>query len=159
LQTEPAGADNGLRAHWRLELRTESGALLRTYSGELPLPAAPLRVAWDGLDASGRALPAGFYVARLFSRASGSSESVPEPEPEDVQQRTFSVGALPTPELHPFAGLPAGAQEDVAGRRSLTAPLPYTIYYGNLHSQTNHTDGGEELSRCDGSEVPQRGRF
>ena len=26
--------------------------------------------------------------------------------------------------------------------------LPYTIWYGNLHSQTNHSDGGGDLATC-----------
>ncbi|GAB3101817.1 Ig-like domain-containing protein [Lysobacter terrae] len=35
--------------------------------------------------------------------------------------------------------------------------LPYTIYYGNFHSQTNHSDGGTEVASCGGAEVPQGG--
>lgn len=40
-----------------------------------------------------------------------------------------------------------------------TGGLPYTIYYGNMHSQTNHSDGGTALASCNGSESPQAGDF
>jgi Bacterial Ig domain/Repeat of unknown function (DUF5648)/NHL repeat len=39
------------------------------------------------------------------------------------------------------------------------ASLPYTVYYGNLHSQTNHSDGGGNLATCDSSEAAQKGQF
>ncbi|WP_133500732.1 Ig-like domain-containing protein [Cognatilysobacter terrigena] len=38
-----------------------------------------------------------------------------------------------------------------------TGGLPYTVYYGNLHSQTNHSDGGTPLASCSGAENPQAG--
>lgn len=38
-----------------------------------------------------------------------------------------------------------------------TASLPYTVYYANLHSQSNHSDGGAAVTSCGGSEVPQGG--
>lgn len=34
------------------------------------------------------------------------------------------------------------------------ATLPYTIYLGNLHSQTNHSDGGGAIGSCSGSQTP-----
>lgn len=37
--------------------------------------------------------------------------------------------------------------------------LPYTIYYGNLHSQSNHSDGGGNLSSCTGAQSPQSAAF
>jgi hypothetical protein len=37
--------------------------------------------------------------------------------------------------------------------------LPYTVYFGNLHSQTNHSDGGGNLASCTGSQAPQAGAF
>jgi len=35
------------------------------------------------------------------------------------------------------------------------AGLPYVIRYGNLHSQTNHSDGGGTLGHCSGAQDPQ----
>ena len=35
-----------------------------------------------------------------------------------------------------------------------TGSLPYTVYFANLHSQTNHSDGGGELTSCTGAHEP-----
>ncbi|WMW80535.1 CehA/McbA family metallohydrolase [Undibacterium cyanobacteriorum] len=40
-----------------------------------------------------------------------------------------------------------------------TSSLPYTVYYGNLHSQTNHSDGGGNLSACTGAQNPQSAAY
>jgi Bacterial Ig domain len=40
-----------------------------------------------------------------------------------------------------------------------TASLPYTVYFGNLHSQTNHSDGGGNVSSCTSSQAAQTGQF
>lgn len=37
--------------------------------------------------------------------------------------------------------------------------MSYTIYYGNLHSQTDHSDGGTPLASCNGAENPQAGIY
>ncbi|MBI3713054.1 MAG: CehA/McbA family metallohydrolase [Burkholderiales bacterium] len=37
--------------------------------------------------------------------------------------------------------------------------LPYTIYFGNLHSQTNHSDGGGDVSSCTGAQAPQSSAY
>ncbi|TFW16932.1 carbohydrate-binding protein CenC [Massilia arenosa] len=77
--------------------------------------------------------------------------------------------ALPPWPPHGTAGTPvstAGVQASsapqgqvqmsgVARSVAATASLPYTVYYGNLHSQTNHSDGGGALSSCTGAQNPQ----
>lgn len=35
----------------------------------------------------------------------------------------------------------------------------YDVYLGNLHSQTNHSDGGGALDQCHGAQNPQSGAF
>jgi hypothetical protein len=37
--------------------------------------------------------------------------------------------------------------------------LPFTVYYGNLHSQTSHSDGGAALDNCKGAQDPQTAPF
>jgi len=55
------------------------------------------------------------------------------------------VGSVAKPRMPAFKALPHGAQ---ASRTAVAAgSLPYTIYYGNLHSQTNHSDGGTPITR------------
>lgn len=36
---------------------------------------------------------------------------------------------------------------------------PYTIYYGDLHSQTNHSDGGGDVATCHDAQNPQSGAY
>lgn len=82
------------------------------------------------------------------------------------------VAATPTPN---FVALPSGASKTISGQLSTNnantanavskvptkqgfvaaTTLPYTIYYGNLHSQTNHSDGGGNLATCTGAQAPQ----
>lgn len=86
------------------------------------------------------------------------------------------VAATPTPN---FVALPTGASKANSGQfsannnstRNATSKtptkqsfvaattLPYTIYYGNLHSQTNHSDGGGNLASCTGAQAPQSAAF
>jgi hypothetical protein len=40
-----------------------------------------------------------------------------------------------------------------------SGPLPYTVYLGNLHSQTAHSDGGGDLASCSGAQEPQTAAF
>jgi hypothetical protein len=55
----------------------------------------------------------------------------------------------------------AGVATDGAVRAAVaaTGSLPYTVYYGNLHSQTNHSDGGGALASCTGAQNPQAGMY
>jgi hypothetical protein len=87
-------------------------------------------------------------------------------EPDTVAMPAFS--ALPT-RASTGAGLASttslsgttGTAQESATRASVaaTGSLPYTVYYGNLHSQTNHSDGGGTLSSCTGAQNPQAGAF
>jgi len=90
-------------------------------------------------------------------------------EPDTVAMPAF--GALPTRVGMPAAGTAsstsvaatgsAGVVQESATRASVaaTGSLPYTVYYGNLHSQTNHSDGGGTLSSCTGAQNPQAGAY
>lgn len=91
-----------------------------------------------------------------------------------TQSWPLQVGNLATPKMPGFAALPtkaskalltsfAATAKSVAGAAPPPAPatgsLPYTIYYGNLHSQTNHSDGGGELTSCTGAQNPQSAAY
>ncbi len=93
-----------------------------------------------------------------------------------IQSVDVMIGAVAPAKITPRVALPVGVEQDRLARkvsttgkvpagkvtaRSIAAPasLPYTIYYGNLHSQTNHSDGGTALASCNGSESPQAGDF
>ncbi len=85
------------------------------------------------------------------------------------------AGAVPMPAFQPLptaagkesaptAAAKSGSTQSIPGTVSpasvpATASLPYTVYYANLHSQTNHSDGGGALASCTSSESPQAGAF
>ena len=54
------------------------------------------------------------------------------------------------------ATAPAGV---VASLAPATNSLPYTVYFGNLHSQTNHSDGGGNVATCTSSQPAQSGQY
>ena len=75
-----------------------------------------------------------------------------------VEEQTFDiqVGNLPKPSMPAFAALRSGAEaRSLAKSVPATGGLPYTVYLGNLHSQTNHSDGGGDLSTCVDAQNPQ----
>ncbi|MES2049658.1 MAG: Ig-like domain-containing protein [Pseudomonadota bacterium] len=92
-----------------------------------------------------------------------------------VQSWPMQVGAVAAPSMPAFTALPqaqaqrakaqtsavSGAAKPGAKTQAMVAAstLPYTIYFGNLHSQTNHSDGGGNLSSCTGAQAPQSAAF
>ena len=126
----------------------------------------------NAADARSRAALSGEEVDRLVDAEEGErieqSWDIVVGEPDAAPMPTFT--ALPTragagANASTGAGAPAkGPRSTVQGTPSLesvAAPssLPYTIYYGNLHSQTNHSDGGGVLSSCTGAQNPQAGAY
>lgn len=92
-----------------------------------------------------------------------------------TQTWQIQVGKQVAAQMPNFSALARGSRQltlnsNVAQKNPLTnkaavatlAPangLPYTIYYGNLHSQTNHSDGGGDLAACTGAQNPQSAAF
>jgi hypothetical protein len=91
------------------------------------------------------------------SRDAGAPADV-APAEEVEQEWEISIGEQPAPAMPRFAPLPAGAAPVL---QAAPAPntLPYTVYLGNLHSQTNHSDGGGDLANCKGAQEPQTGKY
>jgi hypothetical protein len=166
----PAGSERTL-ATWQVDVLDQRGVPVQRYLGEAPLHGGRgvVRLSFDGRHASGPALAPGFYSLRLRAvpsvvtaadagrpLAERARQSFALAREELIDQRAdIIVGNIAMPRMPAFKALPHGAQ---AGRTAVAAgSLPYTIYYGNLHSQTNHSDGGTPVGSCAGSEVPQGG--
>jgi hypothetical protein len=130
------GARAGHAVGWQLALHRPDGRLLRQWRGRHALRGGhgQAQVRWR----AAAALPGGIYELRL--QAGGL-----------VQRRPIAIGR---PAL--LAAAPAAASG--AAPRSL-GDLPYDIVYGNLHSQTNHSDGGGDLAQCQGAQEPLRAPF
>ncbi|WP_082577332.1 CehA/McbA family metallohydrolase [Massilia sp. Root1485] len=149
LSFEYPGLQAGRKARrpvtWRLELVTPSGRRVAQWQGRLALGGTPRDVAvrWSGILAGRRPTP-GIYRVRLHA-ASGSETA--------DQAWDIAVGSVPAPALPAFSPLPTGRARMMA----MPAPgaLPYTVYYGNLHSQTRDSDGGGPVDNCHGAQDPQ----
>jgi hypothetical protein len=179
-------ADALLVAAWRVEVVDARGIRLRTIYGETTLQrgSGAQTVAWDGKDASGRPAAEGFYQLRLTAlpvplqdvlarsgtpAAARVEQFLKQGGEQAVETVDLRVGTPAAPKLLPFQALPQGGRSAAVrsirgGLRSsamveTTGGFPYSIYYGNLHSQTNHSDGGGAVSTCTSSENPWAGAF
>lgn len=153
---------------WQLQIVDSDGTTRRQWSGTTWAGDGRQRLAlsWDGRDSAGLPLPDGVYHARLAALAGtpqqldyglaaarvDSALANPVPLPQQ-QEWDLVVGNLPEVVMPAFEALPLAA-EPPRGSSAL-----YTIHLGNLHSQTNHSDGGGDLSTCNNAETPQTGAY
>jgi hypothetical protein len=142
---------SGSRAvHWRLALVAPSGREVARWQGQVTLSGRPLDVPvrWPGRLSRRPAAP-GIYHVRLLATAA----------PEEVEQSwDIAVGSPPAPMLPAFSPLPS-RHAAVLQAAPAAGALPFTVYYGNLHSQTSHSDGGAALDNCKGAQDPQTAPF
>lgn len=176
LNFEFPGAGREQTIFWRLELLSPIGKVVQRWHGIESLRDRPVSVAvpWTGrLRNAG--LPDGIYQVRLVASAR-DADGVGIPASavirtvdaalvgnrSDLSDQSWSieVGRMAAPTMPKFAPLARGNKAG-AQRQSATAPggLPYTVYYGNLHSQTNHSDGGGDVASCTGAQAPQSGTY
>jgi hypothetical protein len=143
---------------WRLELSAPGGQLLRQWRGVETLFHAPVNVdvRWDGRGKDGAAAPAGIYQVRLQASARDAGGTTMADEVVE-QSWQIAVGRIAAPAMPAFRAMPRrGAVNRLA---PATGSLPYTVYLGNLHSQTSHSDGGGDLASCSGAQEPQSAAF
>lgn len=162
-------APNGTLTYWSVGIHAPDGKPVGELSGELQLqadrPAHTLQI-WKHTD-----LPAGFYRFELRATAiePGQAPSLGggtvatrvaralerAPNGVVVQEWDLAIGAVARPQMPDFAGLPQGAA------RAVDPPggLPYRVYLANLHSQTNHSDGGGNVATCTSSQGAHTGEF
>nr|WP_229257909.1 CehA/McbA family metallohydrolase [Duganella margarita] len=157
---------------WRLALlpRHDETAV-RGWQGTRAVAGEPLDVTvrWR------EDVPAGVYRMKLWASLDGGGAI--------EQDWPLAVGATsarqPATVASARAGAPTGTAAPAAiasaasgATPSLAAAIPpasttastastalYDIYLGNLHSQTNHSDGGAALDQCSGAQEPQHGAF
>jgi hypothetical protein len=140
---------------WRLDLLGPGGKSIVHWRGARPMRTVPLTetVRWDGR-VNGKRLAAGVYVARMRASVRGA------PSDQAVEQTwEVEVGPVAPAPMPRAAPLPTRRVANRANAMPAPLSLPYTVYYGNLHSQTNHSDGGAELGSCNGAQQPQGGHY
>jgi hypothetical protein len=146
------GVQRRVGARWQLELVAPDGRTVQRWQGKLLLAGQPrdVTVRWQGW-LNGRTPAPGVYRVRLRAAADGGGK-------DDAVEQSWDIGVgpLPAPAMPPFAPLPTSGS-GVTGLPAAPAPasLPYTVYYGNLHSQTSHSDGGAALGNCKGAQAPR----
>ena len=159
---------------WKVELLSQDGRqVLREWHGEERLFQKQIEtvLAFDGRDRDQRPLADGFYKVRLSatagdptahrSRGGALAKRVDAALVEDadhlhVQEWDIRVGAMPKVAMPAFNALPTALDGKA---RAATASLPYTIYYGNLHGQSNDSDGGGAIGSCTSSQAAQSGAY
>ena len=141
---------------WQLEIIHPHGRVVRRWQGSTPMPQGPVSVAvpWSGLDA-GKLSP-GSYAVRLRAASRDAGADTPSTDLHE-QSWQIEIGPPRSPRLPRFAPLPVNRAPRAAA--PATGSLPYTVYFGNLHSQTNHSDGGAELSDCKGAKEPLSAKY
>jgi hypothetical protein len=172
----PAAGASTLTA-WQVDVISAKGVVVRRWVGESALNRGRggYGFVWNGKDQHGAALSSGFYTVRMHAVPAVLVESDRKLPLLDRVKRSFSqatdevvdqsydvrVGNVPAPTMPAFAGLALHGAPRVSNNASTQMvpanSLPYSIYYGNLHSQTNHSDGGSPVASCSGAEVPQAG--
>ncbi len=159
---------------WRLELLSNDGkAPVQTWHGEQMLfrKQVVVTVPWDGLNEFKRALPDGFYKVRMTAAAAdpftARSQFGTMQERVDatlslanqpvVQEWDIHVGTPARIAMPDFTALPVGTHTGDAA--PAIGSLPYTVYFGNLHTQSNDSDGGGAIPGCSSSQPAQSGAF
>ena len=158
---------------WRVELVGPGGQVVQRWSGVQRLfkKKAAVNVRWDGR-ADTISTPDGLYTVRMQAvsleaptkGASDASEAAVEQtlaaagDAVVEQSWELAVGQTASAPMPPFAPLqtaqPAPAGVSMMASAPATASLPYTVYFANLHSQTNHSDGGAPVTSCSSASAP-----
>ncbi|WP_165794680.1 CehA/McbA family metallohydrolase [Kinneretia aquatilis] len=166
---------------WRLELLDPAGQVAQRWYGVETLVKGEIetKVDWAGRQ-GGVAAVDGIYQVRLTATSVPAQElpsvgvtadfveaHLNAPEAEVIEQSwDMQVGYVAPPQMPAFKPMQTGAALKAAksgsrlgGKAALAAPvtggLPYTVYLGNLHSQTGHSDGGGTIGNCSGEQHPQ----
>ena len=173
LQFRFPGANDGTMIVWRLDVLDNAGAVVRTWRGESKLTDGfgAAQIAWSEFDPQNGPLPYGFYKTRMQAYALDNyserlgygtlaqrvDSALKANAGEMVEQESdIQVGTMTPPSMPAFEPLRTGNQMRThAMSASATGGLPYTVYYGNLHSQTNLSDGGGDVSTCNSEQPPQ----
>ena len=167
------GADDGAAVAWRVDLVDMNGFELRTWRGESLLADGQGRAMVNFSEREMR-LADGIYHVRMrayslnpltenglrYRSVEERVDATLAAHRQELEDQTFDIqiGNVPKPSMPAFKPLASGARaQPTINSVTATGGLPYTVYLGNLHSQTNLSDGGGDLSTCISEQNPQSG--
>ncbi|MCC2974729.1 CehA/McbA family metallohydrolase [Massilia sp. IC2-476] len=153
------GLEQPATVYWKLELLNPEKRVVQVWRGSSAFTGedVPAQVVWDGR-IKGAAAPAGLYTVRMRAILRGVHHDDQHGAVEQDWQ--IAVGPQPAARMPRFAPLPDGrARRDGVPMVPATASLPYTVYLANLHSQSNHSDGGGALDDCKGAQEPLKAKY
>jgi hypothetical protein len=171
------GAGGKTAAAWRLEVVASDGRIVARDRGLTKLGGRHVVVpaTWNGRTEAGTAAAPGYYTLRLRAVPTVADASDTRPTQSRIDEAfalfadevveqgyDVQVGDVAPARVTPRQPLrTSGASTPSLTAQAVpsTGGLNYTIYYGNLHSQTNHSDGGTPLAQCSGAENPQAGAY
>jgi len=169
-------------ALWRLEIRDEMGALVRTARGAVQIDAAGQAVGeffWDGRDEQGKQVPAGSYSYTFHGRflpdrvaaQRQAAKAKAAIRYEDLAGAE-GVGEAQASTRQVIVRYDLDQQSAVNWRQSLAAgscqaqqhtPIEtgfgYNFYYGSTHSHSNWSDGGQPTTNCSSGNAYGSGTF
>ena len=169
---------------WRVELVGPNGQVVQRWNGVQRLfkKSVTVDVRWAGR-ADQISTPDGTYQVRMQAVAHAAPVAGKTDKSDaaidaalaagggDVVEQTWelAVGKTAAPAMPAFkpmgttkpAQAEAKAQDQFAVQTMApaTGSLPYTVYFANLHSQSNHSDGGGAIGSCSGSQAPLSAPF
>jgi hypothetical protein len=169
--------------NWRVELVSPAGQVVQQWQGVQRLfkKKVALKVQWAGR-ADAISTPDGLYQVRMQAvshdapaqGAADASEAAIERAlaagGDDMVEQSWdlALGKTAAPIMPRFGAMQttkpsaaaSAADSKLPGGMTvqMAAPalgsLPYTVYFANLHSQTNHSDGGSPVTNCSGATAP-----
>ncbi len=159
-------AEHAQAVSWVLEVVSPNGSVVERWTGVEQLKDKPVsvNVEWAGRNRR-NALPDGIYKARLRAMSEGAQRGIASGTDAVLRRLAAAKGEVEEQEWEIAIGQQQQQQQAKADAPTLMAAapapasLPYTVYFGNLHSQTNHSDGGGELASCTGAQNPQSAAY
>ncbi|WP_307728992.1 CehA/McbA family metallohydrolase [Massilia sp. IC2-477] len=153
------GLEQPATVYWKLELLNPEKRIVQVWRGSSAFTGedVPAQVVWNGR-IKGAPAPAGLYTVRMRAILRGVHHDDRHGAVEQDWQ--IAVGSQPAARMPRFAPLPDGrARRDGVPMAPAAASLPYTVYLANLHSQSNHSDGGGALDDCKGAQDPLKAKY
>ena len=159
---------------WRLELVGPNGQVVQHWFGAERLfkKKIQVKVQWDGRTDS-ISTPDGLYTVRMQAVARDAGQGALDKSELAVDQALLaggdevieqawelSLGKTTAPvmpvfqQLNTTSGSAPNQGITMQSAAPATGSLPYTVYFANLHSQTNHSDGGSPVTACTGAAAP-----